>query len=94
MGCGGDTILNNSAEKNTIKTEYSRILSQANLTHGGFSMGKVKGDSQEPLVLSKKYRGLMKNINHIIYMKSSQKQYFPSLSPPEVVQSKSLYCLP
>lgn len=73
MVCAGDTTLNNSAGKNTIKTEYSRILSQANLTHGGLPMGKVKGDSQEPLVLFKKYTALMKNINHSIYMECSQK---------------------
>lgn len=46
-------MLNNSAVKTTIKTEYSRILSQTNPTHGGFPMGKVRGDSKKPLVLSK-----------------------------------------
>lgn len=73
MVCGGDTILNNSAVKNIIKTEYSSILSQTISTPGGFPMGKVRRDSQEPLVLSKKHTALMKNINYNIYIKPSQK---------------------
>lgn len=71
MVCGGDTTLNNSAVKNTIKTEYSRILSQASPAHRGFPIGKVR--QSRTFSSLKKYTALMKNINHSIYKNPSQK---------------------
>lgn len=72
MVCGGDTTLNNSAVKNTIKSEYSRILSQTNFALR-FSKGKMRADSQEHLVLSKNLTALINKVSYSIYIKPSQK---------------------